>query len=84
MHNWGIVTCLILDFMRAGFYSASVDFIRKSRLYILLFLSYCHPIWKNLLILSSKLVDRILTLSRTICKTDLAVRLGFSFYSKMT
>ena len=80
MHNRDIVICFFLDFLKAGFYSPSVSFIRKSLLCVLLFERRCHFALENLLILGFKPVYRILTFSGFIFNADLTARFVFSLY----
>ena len=81
MYIWDIVTCSFLDSLKAEFHSPGVGFIKKSLLNMPSFQRCCHPIWKNLLILGSKSLYGISTLSGPISKADLAVESAFLFLS---
>ena len=68
-----IVICSLLDFLKAGFHSLSIGFIKKS-LCMLLFQCCGHLGRKNLLILDYKSVYRIFTLQEALFQADLVVK----------
>ena len=79
MHNRDILTCCLLDFLKAGLHYPKVGSIWKSLLWVLLFQRCCHFVWRNLLIVRFRSVHRILNLSEVRSKVDLAAESALSF-----
>ena len=79
VHNWDIMTCSFLDFLKAGLHFPKVGFIWKSLL-LMLFQRCCHFVRKNLLIWGFKSVYRIEILTGLRSKANLAVKPVFHFY----
>ena len=80
IHNWDIVTCSFLDFLKPSFHFSMLGFIWKNLLCMLLLQSCCcHFLWKNMLILIFRPVYRILNLSGAIFSVDLAAESSLSF-----
>ena len=81
MRSRDIMTCFLLDFLKAGLYSPKVGWIWKSLLMVLLFQCCCHFMQKNLLIWGFRSVYGILNLLEVRSKADLASEspLSFSF-----
>ena len=79
MHNQDIMTCSLLDFLKAGLHSPKVGWIWKSLLWVLLFQCCCHFLWRNLLILGFRSVYWILNLSGVSSKADLTAKSALSF-----
>ena len=72
-------TCSRLDFLDAGLHSPKVGWIWKSLLWMLLLHCCCHFVWRNLLIVSFRLVYGILDLSGVRSKAYLAAESALSF-----
>ena len=79
MPNWDLMTCSLLDFLKAGLHSPKVGWIWKSLLWVLSFQRCCHFVWRNLLILDFRSVYGILNLSGVRSKGDLAAKSALSF-----
>ena len=77
-HSWDIVTCSLLDFLKAGLHSPKVGLIWKSLL-LILFQNCFHFAWRNLLILGSKSAYEILNLLGVKSKANLAAKSALSF-----
>ena len=69
-----IVTCFILNFLKADLHSPKAGLIKQSLLWMLLFQHFCQFIWRNLLISGFKSVYEILNLSGTRSKANLAAK----------
>ena len=59
MHNQDIMTCSLLDFLKAGLHSPKVGWIWKRLLWMLMSHRCCHFVWRNLLIVGFKSVYRL-------------------------
>ena len=79
MRNWDIMTCFLLDFLKADLDSLEVGLIWKSIFCVLLSQHCCHFARRNLLILGLKSVYGILNLSVVRSKADWAAESALSF-----
>ena len=77
--NRDIMTCSLLDFLKAGLHSIKVVSIWKSLLWMLLFQHYCHFVWRSLLILGFRSVYGILNSAGVRSKADLVAESALSF-----
>ena len=79
MHSWDITTCSLLDALKAGLHSTKVGWIWKSLLWMFMSHHCCHFLWRNLLIIGSKLVYGMEITLGLRSKADLAAESALSF-----
>ena len=79
MRNWDIMTCSLLDFLKAGLYSPKVGWIWKSLLWTFMSYHCCHFVWRNLLIVGFKSVYGMEITLGLRSKADLAAESALSF-----
>ena len=79
MRNRDIMTCSLLDFLKAGLHSPKLGWIWKSLLWMFMSHRCCHFVWKNLLIVGFKSVYGMEITSGLRPKADLAAESALSF-----